>query len=136
MTLLNRTDTCRLLGGISASTLYRNIATGRYPKPVKVGPNSSRWLLDEVQAALAEMIGGAAMSEVEEVAARINAVVKEIEATKSKRDGTKFEAKAAFDAGQEAVGKLDKLMLDQAYEAGALDTGLRRWSAMVTLCRC
>jgi predicted DNA-binding transcriptional regulator AlpA len=54
--LLDRTEVCRFFGGISASTLYRNIAKGRYPKPVKVGPNSSRWLLDEVQAALAAMM--------------------------------------------------------------------------------
>jgi prophage regulatory protein len=55
--LLNRSDVCRLLGGISASSLYRGIAQGRYPAPVKVGPNSSRWLLEEVEAALAVMIG-------------------------------------------------------------------------------
>src|SRR5690242_8821949 len=28
-----------ILGGISTATLYRGIASGRYPAPLKVGPN-------------------------------------------------------------------------------------------------
>jgi predicted DNA-binding transcriptional regulator AlpA len=32
-----------ILGGISTATLYRGIASGRYPAPLKVGPNTSRW---------------------------------------------------------------------------------------------
>ena len=32
-----------ILGGISTATLYRGIAWGRYPAPLKVGPNTSRW---------------------------------------------------------------------------------------------
>jgi hypothetical protein len=66
------------------------------------------------------------MSEVEEVAARINAVVEEIEATKSKRQEANDAAKAALNEGREAVDKLDKLMLDQAYEAGALGHQLKK----------
>jgi predicted DNA-binding transcriptional regulator AlpA len=57
--LLDKAEVCRLFGGskpINASTLYRGIRVGRYPKPVRVGPNSSRWLLSECQAALRSMV--------------------------------------------------------------------------------
>ena len=51
--LLNRAEVCRFFGGtrpINASTLYRGIRKlGRYPKPVKVGPGSSRWLRSECE---------------------------------------------------------------------------------------
>src|SRR5262245_25154460 len=56
MQLLPKSEVCRLFGGINASTLYRGIRQGRYPKPVRVGPNSSRWLLAECQAALRAMV--------------------------------------------------------------------------------
>ena len=57
--LLDKAEVCRLFGGtrdINASTLYRGIKLGRYPKPIRVGPNSSRWLLAECQAALRAMV--------------------------------------------------------------------------------
>jgi predicted DNA-binding transcriptional regulator AlpA len=57
--LLDRADTCRYFGGskpIDPSTLYRGIRAGRYPKPVKVGPGSSRWLREECEAALRSMV--------------------------------------------------------------------------------
>jgi predicted DNA-binding transcriptional regulator AlpA len=47
--------TCAFFGGdrpIHFSTLYRGVAAGRYPKPVRIGPNTSRWLRSECQAAL------------------------------------------------------------------------------------
>ena len=53
--LLDRRAVCHLLGGtrpINAATLYRNIAKGHFPKPIKVGAGSSRWVKDEVLAAL------------------------------------------------------------------------------------
>jgi predicted DNA-binding transcriptional regulator AlpA len=56
--LIDEEATCAFFGNIHRSTLFRGIRKGRYPHPVKVGPNSNRWLLDEVEAALAEMIGG------------------------------------------------------------------------------
>jgi predicted DNA-binding transcriptional regulator AlpA len=34
------------------------ISAGRYPKPVKVGPGSSRWLRSEVEACLKAMVEG------------------------------------------------------------------------------
>jgi predicted DNA-binding transcriptional regulator AlpA len=55
-TLLNRREACEFFGGIDPSTLYRNIKKGLYPKPVKVGPGSSRWVLSECQRALASMM--------------------------------------------------------------------------------
>jgi predicted DNA-binding transcriptional regulator AlpA len=54
--LLNKSAVCRLFGNINPSTLYRGIREGRYPKPVRVGPNTSRWLLAECQAALRAMV--------------------------------------------------------------------------------
>jgi len=61
--LLDKAEVCRLFGGskpINASTLYRGIKLGRYPKPVKVGPGSSRWLREECEAALKQMVEGRA----------------------------------------------------------------------------
>jgi predicted DNA-binding transcriptional regulator AlpA len=59
--LLDRREVCQFFGGtkpINASTLYRGIRQGRYPKAVKVGPGSSRWLRSECEAALQELING------------------------------------------------------------------------------
>jgi predicted DNA-binding transcriptional regulator AlpA len=56
--LLDRDATCRFFGStrpINPATLYRGVRKGRYPKPVKVGPGSSRWLRSECEAALAQM---------------------------------------------------------------------------------
>jgi predicted DNA-binding transcriptional regulator AlpA len=57
--LLDRAEVCRFFGGnrpINAATLYRNIRRGRYPRPVKVGPGTSRWLRAECEAVLAAMV--------------------------------------------------------------------------------
>jgi predicted DNA-binding transcriptional regulator AlpA len=56
MQLLKLKEALIFFGGINASTLYRGIKLGRYPAPVKVGPQSSRWLLEECEAALQAMI--------------------------------------------------------------------------------
>jgi predicted DNA-binding transcriptional regulator AlpA len=59
--LLDRREVCRYFGGsrpINPSTLYRGIRQGRFPKPLKVGPGSSRWLRSECEAALQSMIDG------------------------------------------------------------------------------
>jgi predicted DNA-binding transcriptional regulator AlpA len=59
--LLDRREVCRFFGGskpIDASTLYRGIRLGRYPKAVKVGPGSSRWLRSECEASLQMLIDG------------------------------------------------------------------------------
>ena len=57
--LLDRKEVCQFFGGtkpIDASTLYRGIRQGRYPKAVKVGPGSSRWLRSECETALRLMV--------------------------------------------------------------------------------
>jgi predicted DNA-binding transcriptional regulator AlpA len=59
--LLDRGAVCRFFGGtkpIDPATLYRGIRQGRYPRPVKVGPGSSRWLRSECETALAVMVEG------------------------------------------------------------------------------
>jgi predicted DNA-binding transcriptional regulator AlpA len=47
---------CQILGGIHTpihpATLYRGIKAGRYPKPIRVGGNTSRWLVGELQASI------------------------------------------------------------------------------------
>ena len=52
--MLTQQAACAFFGGdrpLHYSTLYRGIAAGRYPKPVRVGPNTSRWLRSECQSA-------------------------------------------------------------------------------------
>jgi predicted DNA-binding transcriptional regulator AlpA len=56
--LLDRREVCKFFGGsrpLNAATLYRGIRKGHFPKPVKVGPGSSRWLRAECEAALRAM---------------------------------------------------------------------------------
>jgi predicted DNA-binding transcriptional regulator AlpA len=57
--LLDLKEACRFFGGsrpLNAATLYRGVRLGRYPAPIKVGPNASRWLRSELDAALQSMI--------------------------------------------------------------------------------
>jgi hypothetical protein len=58
--LMDKDETCRFFGGahrpINAATLYRGMQTGRYPKPIKIGANSSRWIKSECSTALAKII--------------------------------------------------------------------------------
>lgn len=61
--LLDRGAVCRLFGGtrpLHPATLYRGIRQGRFPKPVKVGPGTSRWLREECEAVLRGMVEGRA----------------------------------------------------------------------------
>jgi predicted DNA-binding transcriptional regulator AlpA len=61
--LSDRGEVCRFFGGskpLNAATLYRGIRVGRYPKPVKIGPGSSRWLRSECETALKVMVEGRA----------------------------------------------------------------------------
>ena len=45
--LVNEAEACAIIGGrktpIHRSTFWRGIGSGRYPRPVKVGPNTNRW---------------------------------------------------------------------------------------------
>jgi predicted DNA-binding transcriptional regulator AlpA len=59
--LIDEASACRILGGsrpISKHTLYRGIAAGRFPRGVRMGPNTVRYVRAEieavVQAAIAE----------------------------------------------------------------------------------
>jgi predicted DNA-binding transcriptional regulator AlpA len=57
--LLDLKEVCRFFGGtrpINPATLYRGVSAGHYPKPIKIGPNTSRWLRSECIAALEGMI--------------------------------------------------------------------------------
>jgi predicted DNA-binding transcriptional regulator AlpA len=52
--LLTLGEVRQLLGGLHGSTIYRLIARGSLPRPLKIGA-SSRWLRSECVAALAQM---------------------------------------------------------------------------------
>jgi predicted DNA-binding transcriptional regulator AlpA len=44
--LIDVDQVCLILGGskpVHRATVYRGIAAGKYPKPIKIGPNVSRW---------------------------------------------------------------------------------------------
>lgn len=58
LALLDRDEVCRLFGGtkpINPATLYRGIASGKYPSPVKDG-SRSRWLKSECEEVLRRLI--------------------------------------------------------------------------------
>lgn len=63
--LLDCRAACAFFGGakkpLHPATLYRGIAAKRYPAPIKVGPNTSRWLHSECEAARQAMIAGRAV---------------------------------------------------------------------------
>ena len=44
----------RKLAKLGTTTIYSGIQRGIFPKPIKIG-RASRWLLSEVEAALAEL---------------------------------------------------------------------------------
>jgi predicted DNA-binding transcriptional regulator AlpA len=58
--LLDAVETCRFFGGsnspLNPATLYRGIKAGKYPKPIKIGPGTSRWVLGECQQKLRDLI--------------------------------------------------------------------------------
>jgi predicted DNA-binding transcriptional regulator AlpA len=56
--LLDIKEVCAFFGGsrpLNAATIYRNLGT-RFPRPVKVGANSARWLRSECEEALTKII--------------------------------------------------------------------------------
>lgn len=34
---------------LSVATVYRDVAAGRFPRPIRLSPNTSGWLRDEVE---------------------------------------------------------------------------------------
>jgi len=58
MDLLTCREVCAFFGRsrpLDPSTLYRGVAVGRFPRPIRVG-GSSRWLRSECDAALRAMV--------------------------------------------------------------------------------
>jgi predicted DNA-binding transcriptional regulator AlpA len=57
--LLDISAVCAMFGGsrpLNPATIYRGIAEGRFPRPIKIGRNSNRWLRSECAAMLAAII--------------------------------------------------------------------------------
>jgi predicted DNA-binding transcriptional regulator AlpA len=57
--LLDIVAVCAFFGGsrpLDRATIYRGVVEGRYPRPIKIGKNSNRWLRSECAAALAAII--------------------------------------------------------------------------------
>ena len=50
---LIRRDEVQQMCGISRSELYRQVADGRFPRPVRVGLRAVRWRRSEVEAWIA-----------------------------------------------------------------------------------
>jgi predicted DNA-binding transcriptional regulator AlpA len=64
--LLDVKQTCAFFGGqstpIDASTLYRGIKDGRFPRPVKITKKLSRWRRSTLQAAKDKLIAASEAS--------------------------------------------------------------------------
>jgi hypothetical protein len=58
--MMDVAETCRFFGGTNGplhpTTLYKGIKAGRYPKPIKLGPMTSRWVLGHCRTALMKII--------------------------------------------------------------------------------
>ena len=48
MKLLRMAQVCELVG-VSRATIYRWIASGSFPVPLKIGPAAVRWRLDDIE---------------------------------------------------------------------------------------
>jgi prophage regulatory protein len=42
--------------GLRRATIYKRAADGTFPKPVRLGPNSTGWLESEIDAHLAKLV--------------------------------------------------------------------------------
>ena len=54
--ILERLPQVRVRTGLSRSEIYRRIALGDFPAPVKIGSRASAWVSDEVSAFIASRI--------------------------------------------------------------------------------
>ncbi|HVW73161.1 MAG TPA: AlpA family phage regulatory protein [Rhizomicrobium sp.] len=45
--LLTAEQACEMFGGITVAGLYKGIKEKRFPKPIKIGPHTARWLRSE-----------------------------------------------------------------------------------------
>lgn len=69
-TILRLTGTLHESGN-PRSTLYRRIADGLFPKPIKIGPRAVGWPASEVAAVNAARIAGKTESEIRALVARL-----------------------------------------------------------------
>lgn len=44
--------------GIGRTTWWRGVRDGRFPKPVKLGPRTSAWRVEDIRALIANPAGG------------------------------------------------------------------------------
>ena len=60
LVLMDVVETCRFFGGsnspLNPATLYRGIKAGKYPKPIKQGAGTSRWVRSECEQKLRDLI--------------------------------------------------------------------------------
>ncbi len=45
--------------GVGKTTWWRGIKTGRFPKPVKIGPRMSAWRVEDIRALISSFSEGA-----------------------------------------------------------------------------
>ena len=50
--LIDVNELARMFGNVSKATIWRGVRSGRFPRPIKLGPYISRWLRREAQAHL------------------------------------------------------------------------------------
>jgi prophage regulatory protein len=43
---------------LSRSEIYRRVASGKFPRPVKIGQRASAWDSDQIQAYVRDKLGG------------------------------------------------------------------------------
>jgi prophage regulatory protein len=58
--------------GTSRPVLYRHIALGLFPKPVKIGTRSSAWPEDEVDAVQLAQLGGATPDQIKALVTQLH----------------------------------------------------------------
>jgi hypothetical protein len=56
VTFITREAARVIFGDPSDSTFYEGIAAGRFPRPVKIGPQAVRWIQEECHTAQAALI--------------------------------------------------------------------------------
>lgn len=55
------TEKSKGLVPVSPATIWRWVAEGKFPRPFKLGPNTTVWDLDQVEAFLAQQAAGRAI---------------------------------------------------------------------------
>ena len=55
---MRRREVMELLG-LSHTTIYKMVEEGRFPRPLRIGPNTTRWRSDQVDAWMKEQMEAA-----------------------------------------------------------------------------